>query len=104
MWCPVDTSLNWGICFIDPRESEPVTSALGHLQRGREFAREMGDPLRAVVETCSKLAAESDASRLRFGDALAHPATLEQATKASGFPHRPYRRHESQHSAGGNRV
>jgi len=39
----------------------------------------MGDPLRTVVEACSKAAAEEEAARLGFGDAWAHPVTLEQA-------------------------
>jgi len=44
----------WGIYFTD-----------------REYAREMGDPLRTVIEAPTKLAAEEDAARLGFSE----PAT-----------------------------
>ena len=77
----------WGIYYTD-----------------REFAREMGDPLRTVVEACSKLAAEEEAARLGFGDAWAHPVTLEQAIKAKWLPQQRNRQHVNQHSAEGIRV
>ena len=77
----------WGIYYTD-----------------REFAREMGDPLRTVVEASSKLAAEQEAARLGFSDAWAHPVTLEQAIKAKWLPHRWNRQRVHKHGAGGIRV
>ncbi len=54
----------WGIYFTD-----------------REYAREMGDPLRTVIEAPTKLAAEEEATRLGFGDPWAPPVTPEQARR-----------------------
>jgi len=51
----------WGIYFTD-----------------REYAREMGDPLRAVVAAPTKIAAEEAAARLGLSSAWAHPLTTEQ--------------------------
>ena len=65
----------------------------------REFTREVGDPLHTVIKACSKPDAEEEAARLGFGDAWAHPGTLEQAVKAKWFPQR-YRQRVRQHSAG----
>ena len=77
----------WGIYYTD-----------------REFAREMGDPLRTVVEACSKTAAEEEAARLGFYDAWAHPVTLEQTVKANWLPQWRRRHHVHQHTNGGIRV
>ena len=55
----------WGIFFTD-----------------REYAREIGDPLRTVVEAPTKIAAEEAAMRLGFGDPWAHSVTAEQARHA----------------------
>jgi len=55
----------WGIYFTDC-----------------EYAREMGDPLRTVIEAPTKLAAEEQAARLGFSDPWAHPVTPEQAQNA----------------------
>ena len=66
----------WGIFFTD-----------------REYAREIGDPLRTVVEAPTKIAAEEAAMRLGFGDPWAHPVTAEQARNAQWLPPRK-RRHE----------
>ena len=55
----------WGISFTD-----------------REYAREMGDRLRTVIEAPTKLAAEEEAARLGFSDPWAHPVTPEQAQNA----------------------
>jgi hypothetical protein len=52
----------WGIYYTD-----------------REYAREMGDPLRAVVAAPTKLAAEEAAFQLGVSDAWAHPLSPEQA-------------------------
>jgi hypothetical protein len=77
----------WGIYYTD-----------------REFAREMGDPLRTVVEAGSKTAAEEEAARLGFYDAWAHPVTLEQAIKAKWLPQRRCRHYIHQHTDAGIRV
>ncbi len=66
----------WGIFFTD-----------------REYAREIGNPLRTVVEAPTKIAAEEAAMRLGFGDPWAHPVTAEQARNAQWLPPRK-RRHQ----------
>ena len=48
----------------------------------REYARELGDPLRTVVEAPSKLIAEETAARLGFGDPMAHPVNSLKARRA----------------------
>ena len=83
MWCPDDTTLNRHLCFIDPHESEPIS-----LHSDRQFARELPDPLRTVVEACSQLAPEEEAARLGFDDAGAHRVTIQQAIKAIWLPQR----------------
>jgi hypothetical protein len=42
----------------------------------------MGDPLRTVVESRTKLEAEEPAARLGFGEAWALPVTVEEANTA----------------------
>ncbi|HZI31815.1 MAG TPA: hypothetical protein VFF11_05710 [Candidatus Binatia bacterium] len=44
----------------------------------REYSREMGDPLRAVVAAPTKISAEEAATRLGLDSAWAHPLTAEQ--------------------------
>ena len=74
------------ICFTaDMKTNE--SSSLGNQLWGiyftdREYAREMGDPLRTVIEAPTKLAAEEEAARLGFSDPWAHPVTPEQARNA----------------------
>jgi len=67
----------WGIYFTD-----------------REYAREMGDPLRAVVAAPTKIAAEEAATRLGLNDTWAHPLTAEQTKSiresATRPPEHPY--------------
>jgi hypothetical protein len=48
----------------------------------REYARELGDPLRTVVEAATKLIAEETAMRLGFGDSWVHPVNSQTATRA----------------------
>ena len=73
----------WGIYYTD-----------------REYAREMGDPLRTVVEAPTKLAAEEAATRLGFNDPWAHPVTSDQAQRAQWLPkNRPRHRQSLAHSA-----
>jgi hypothetical protein len=55
---------------------------LGIYHADREYARELGDPLRTVVEASSKLIAEETAAQLGFGDPWAHPVNSQTATRA----------------------
>jgi hypothetical protein len=48
----------------------------------REYAHELGDPLRTVVEASSKLIAEETAAQLGFGDPWAHPVNSLTARRA----------------------
>jgi hypothetical protein len=48
----------------------------------QECARELGDPLRTVVEAPSKLIAEETAAQLGFGDPWAHPVNSLTARRA----------------------
>jgi hypothetical protein len=61
---------------------KPGNQLWGIYYTDREYAREMGDPLRTVVEAPTKLAAEEVAARLGFTDPWAHPVTTEQAQRA----------------------
>ncbi|MBN9688618.1 MAG: hypothetical protein J0M24_00135 [Verrucomicrobia bacterium] len=54
----------------------------------REYAREMGDPLRTVIEAPNKMAAEEAAARLGFGEAWAQPIAPDQAQQAQWLPGR----------------
>ena len=62
----------WGIYFTD-----------------REYAREMGDPLRAVVAAPTKIAAEEAATRLGLDAPWAHPLTAEQTKSIRESATRP---------------
>ncbi len=62
----------WGIYFTD-----------------REYARVMGDPLRAVIAAPTKIAAEEAATRLGLTDAWAHPLTAEQTKSIRESATRP---------------
>jgi hypothetical protein len=67
----------WGIYYTD-----------------REHARELGDPLRTVVDALTKQAAEEAAGKLGVDSPWAHPVTGEQARHALWFPKR--KRHQRQ--------
>ena len=68
----------WGIYHVD-----------------REYAREMGDPLRTVIEAPNKVAAEEAAARLGFGEAWAQPIAPDQVQQAQWLPgRRPGHRQE----------
>ena len=68
----------WGIYHVD-----------------RKYAREMGDPLRTVIEASNKMAAEEAAARLGFGEAWAQPIAPDQAQQAQWLPgRRPGHRQE----------
>ena len=74
------------ICFTTDMKtnesSSPGNRLWGIYFTDREYAREMGDPLRTVIEAPTKLAAEEQAARLGFSDPWAHPVTPEQARNA----------------------
>lgn len=73
---------------------KPGNALWGIYYTDREYAREMGDPLRTIVEAPTKIAAEETAARLGFGDPWAHPVTPEQASQAQWLPERrPNHRH-----------
>ena len=61
----------WGIYHVD-----------------REYAREMGDPLRTVIEAPNKVAAEEAAARLGFVEAWAQPIAPDQTQQAQWLPRR----------------
>jgi len=48
--------------------AKPGNQLWGTYYTDREYAREVGDPLRTVIEAPTKLAAEEAAMRLGFGD------------------------------------
>ena len=70
---------------------KPGNQLWGIYHTDREYAREMGDPLRTVVEAPTKLAAEEAAARLGFNDPWAHPVTPEDAQRAGMLPEPPFR-------------
>ena len=75
------------------RTLKPGNQLWGIYYTDREYAREMGDPLRTVVEAPTKLAAEEAAARLGFSDPWAHPVTAEEAQRAQWRPeNRPVHR------------
>ncbi len=59
--------------------AQAATQLWGIYYTDREYAREMGDPLRTVVEATSKGAAEETARRYGFTEPWAHPVTEEEA-------------------------
>ena len=64
----------------------------------REYARELGDPLRTVVEAPNKITAEETAARLGFGDPWAHPVSSEEVRHAQWLhKRRPGHRQELAH-------
>jgi len=65
---PKPGNLLWGIYHTD-----------------REYARELGDPLRPVVEAANKSSAEEAARRLGFDAPWAHPISADQLTHAHGL-------------------
>ena len=77
---------------------KPGNQLWGIYHTDREYAREMGDPLRTVVEAPTKLAAEEAASRLGYSDPWAHPVTAEEAQRAQWLPgNRPAHRQRFAH-------
>lgn len=72
----------------------------------REYAREMGDPLRTTIEAPTKLAAEEAAAKLGFGNPWAHPIAPEVVTLARSVLRKHLRhRHElARNSSRGIRI
>lgn len=66
----------------------PASQLWGIYYTDREYAREMGDPLRTVVEAPTKLAAEEAAARLGFSEPWAHPVHPEAVQRAEWLPKR----------------
>ena len=62
-------------------EPKPGNQFWGIYHTDREFAREVGDQVRTVVEAPTKVAAEEAAARLGFSDPWAHPITVEKANQ-----------------------
>ena len=75
----------------------------GIYDANREHARELGDPLRTVIEAPNKLIAEETAARLGFGDPRAHPVTSEEIRHAQWLhkcrPFQPRPRAQNPHAA-----
>jgi hypothetical protein len=77
---------------------KPGKQLWGIYHTDREHARELGDPLRTVVEAPNKLIAEETAARLGFGDPWAHPVTSEKVRHAQWLhKRRPGHRQELAH-------
>src|SRR6266536_4975447 len=78
------------ICFTaDMKTNEsasPNNQLWGIYHTDREYGREMGDPLRTVVEAPTKLAAEELAAKLGFGDPWAHPVRQQDIELAQWLP------------------
>jgi hypothetical protein len=60
----------------------PRNKRWGIYHTDREYARELGNPLRTIIEAPSKLIAEETAARLGFGDPWAHPVNSLTARHA----------------------
>jgi hypothetical protein len=67
---------------------KPGNQLWGIYHTDREYAREMGNPLRTVVEAPTKLAAEEEAARLGFGEPWAHPVAATELRRAQWLPQR----------------
>ena len=79
---------------------KPGNQLWGIYHTDREYAREMGDPLRTVVEAPTKFAAEEAAAQLGFSEPWAHPVTAEETMRAQWLPKdRAARRQRFAHKA-----
>ena len=56
---------------------KPGHQLWGIYHTDREYARELGDPLRTTIEAPTKIAAEEAAAQLGFSDPWAHPIAPE---------------------------
>lgn len=69
-----------------PLTPKPGNQLWGIYHTDREFARQLGDPLRTVVEAPTKMAAEEAAARLGFSEPWAHPVSHEDIKNARWLP------------------
>ena len=77
---------------------KPGSQLWGIYHTDREHARELGDPLRTVVEAPNKLIAEETAAELGFSDPWAHPVTSNQVRQTQWIhKRRPGHRQELAH-------
>jgi hypothetical protein len=77
---------------------KPDSQLWGIYHANREHARELGDPLRTVIEASNKLIAEETAARLGFGDPRAYPVTSKEMRHAQWLHKcRPGNRREREH-------
>jgi hypothetical protein len=77
---------------------KPGSQLWGIYHTDREHARELGDPLRTVVEAPNKLIAEETAARLGFGEPWAHPVTSDKVRHTQWLhKRRPGHRQELAH-------
>jgi hypothetical protein len=85
---------------------KPNSQLWGIYHTNQEHARELGNPLRTVVEAPNKIIAEETAARLGFGDPWAYPVTSEVARHAQWLhKRRKVHRQELAHkSSGGIRI
>ncbi len=74
---------------------KPGSQLWGIYHTDREYARELGDPLRTTIEAPTKLAAEEAAAKLGFGDPWAHPIASEVVTLAQSVL-KKYPRHRQE--------
>lgn len=81
-----------------PLISKPGNQLWGIYHTDREFARQLGDPLRTVVEAATKVAAEEAAARLGFNEPWAHPVTHEEIRDARWLPLRRGRQRQQRNS------
>src|SRR2546427_3375956 len=87
------------ICFTADMKtnesSSPGNQLWGIYFTDREYAREMGDPLRTVIEAPSKLVAEELAAKLGFSEPWASPVNADEVQLAQWLPvRRPGHRQE----------
>lgn len=68
---------------------KPGNQLWGISPTDQEYARQVGDPIRAVFEAPTKVAAKEAATRLGFGNPWVHPVTSGQAEQAQWLPKRP---------------
>ena len=70
----------------NPLNSKAGNQLWGIYHTDREFARQLGDPLRTVVQAPTKSAAEETAARLGFTEPWAHPVNHEEIKNARWLP------------------
>ena len=73
-------------CMKNGTRSETARHLWGIYHLDREYSRELGDPLRTVIEAATKEDAELEAERVGFYNAWAHPVTTEEAIQAQWLP------------------